>query len=106
MNDGQKRDKERVYKKEDELPDCVRYALMTWPSLPEMETPIVGRDLRKLDTRTQWEIEELARKMARLDGAGRDLKPTDKDYPLGDFNGVVEDWIGGANTKFFLLLGG
>jgi hypothetical protein len=26
--------KERVYKKDDELPDCLRYAAMTWPQLP------------------------------------------------------------------------
>jgi len=31
--DGQLR-KERVYKRNDELPDCIRYALMTWPVLP------------------------------------------------------------------------
>jgi hypothetical protein len=38
MPDGSKREKEKVYKKEDELPDCVRYALMTWPSLPKAGT--------------------------------------------------------------------
>lgn len=27
--------KERVYKKDDELPDCIRYALLSWPKLPE-----------------------------------------------------------------------
>ncbi len=32
--DEQKR-KERVFKLEDELPDCLRYALMTWPVLPK-----------------------------------------------------------------------
>jgi hypothetical protein len=32
--DGQIR-KEKVFKLDDELPDCVRYALMTWPILPK-----------------------------------------------------------------------
>lgn len=84
MSDGQKKT-ERVFKKEDELPDCVRYALMTWPSLPSRQAPITGRDLRGLDDRTKWEIRELARKMARLEGESRDLTPADKEYPLGDF---------------------
>lgn len=29
--------KEKVYKKEDELPDCLRYALMSWPILPKTQ---------------------------------------------------------------------
>ena len=31
--------KEKVYKKNDELPDCIRYALMTWPTLPKKPAP-------------------------------------------------------------------
>ena len=41
--------KERVFKKDDELPDCLRYALMTWPILPkpkEAETPM--RDISQM----------------------------------------------------------
>lgn len=36
--DQQKR-KEKVFKVEDELPDCLRYALMTWPDLPKEPVP-------------------------------------------------------------------
>ena len=41
--DGQQR-KEKVYKREDELPDALRYALMTWPLLPKAPEPLTGRD--------------------------------------------------------------
>lgn len=46
--DGTKR-LEKVYKKEDELPDALRYALMTWPILPKPQpegTPV--RDISNL----------------------------------------------------------
>lgn len=32
--DESKKLQEKVYKKDDELPDCIRYALMCWPQLP------------------------------------------------------------------------
>lgn len=101
MSDGSKRDHEKVFKKEDELPDAVRYALMTWPSLPSAPMPVVGRDLRHLDDRTRWEIEELARKMARLDGGGRDLTPASPDYPLGNFQEVSDDMAYGSGYDGF-----
>lgn len=91
MNDGSKRGQERVFKKEDELPDCVRYALMTWPSLPKPLAPITGRDLRRLDDRTRWEIEELSRRMAKLNGEERDLTPAAPDFPTGNMYEVTDD---------------
>lgn len=90
MQDGSKK-LEKVFKKEDELPDCVRYALMTWPSLPAALTPIVGRDLSQFDDRTRWEIETMARKMSKLNGDGTDLEPASKDYPIGNFYKDNED---------------
>ena len=43
--DGAKR-LEKVYKKDDELPDALRYALMTWPRLPVTKTdPNPPRDI-------------------------------------------------------------
>lgn len=35
--DDSKHAVEQVYKKEDELPDCIRYAVMTWPALPKVK---------------------------------------------------------------------
>jgi len=40
--------KERVFKKDDELPDCLRYALMTWPVLPSAKVAETKRDISKL----------------------------------------------------------
>lgn len=76
--DDQKR-KEKVFKVNDELPDCLRYALMTWPQLPKEVAPIdVVRDISKLPEETQGAIA----RMRRVD------KPQDKlkmDDVAGDF---------------------
>lgn len=57
MKDGQVRP-ERVYKKDDELPDCLRYALMTWPQLPKPVPDIdTRRDITKLSPEVQHIIE-------------------------------------------------
>ena len=60
--DGSVRPKEKVYKKDDELPDCVRYALMTWPLLPK--AVVAGekvRDLSKLPGEIRTSIERMRR---------------------------------------------
>lgn len=46
--DEQKRAKEKVFKKEDELPDCLRYAVMTWPQLPKAAPVSTERDLSQM----------------------------------------------------------
>jgi hypothetical protein len=75
--DGQVR-KEKVYKLEDELPDCLRYAVMTWPMLPTAPpastTPI--RDLSGLDP----EIRESIKRMRKLD-----REPVLESNTVGDF---------------------
>lgn len=56
--DGQTREREKVFKKDDELPDCLRYAVMTWPQLPKMQVDIsTARDLSKLPDETRTVIE-------------------------------------------------
>lgn len=76
--DDQKR-KERVFKLEDELPDCLRYALMTWPVLPKASPPIEekSRDLSAYSPEMRFSIERI-RKMEKEEK----LKPTDR---VGDF---------------------
>jgi hypothetical protein len=66
MKDGSKREKERVYKLEDELPDCIRYAVMTWPTLPRppIEPQNKPRDLSQLPGEMRATIE----KMRRVEG--------------------------------------
>lgn len=76
--DGSQR-KERVYKKEDELPDCLRYAVMTWPQLPKAAAPLEEkRDLSKLPEEMQAAIA----RMRRIDNP--DTKP---EGVVGDFWG-------------------
>jgi hypothetical protein len=60
--DGQVKVKERVYKKEDELPDCVRYAVMTWPELPKVAVASEQkRDISKLPDEMRMAIERMRR---------------------------------------------
>jgi hypothetical protein len=61
-NDGSLK-KEKVYKLDDELPDCVRYATMTWPVLPAMPPALVDgpRDLSAYSGELKASIERLRR---------------------------------------------
>ncbi len=86
--DGQKKLHEQVFKKNDELPDALRYAIMAWPALPAPTEESTLRDTRKLDPHTRWEIERM-REMSK--DKSRDLTPADKDYPSGDFYGNDQD---------------
>jgi len=76
--DGSQR-KEKVFKKEDELPDCIRYALMTWPVLPKLKVQTdLRRDLSKLSEDDRARIEHIR----RLDQPRTESKPGDE---IGDF---------------------
>jgi hypothetical protein len=78
QRDGQLR-KERVFKLEDELPDCVRYALMTWPISPKAPTPEANklRDISQLPEEMQGTI----KRMRRSEGRVKD----EKDSVVMDF---------------------
>lgn len=54
--DGQKSAKEKVFKKHDELPDALRYALMTWPILPKPPVKVDIRDISGLSEHDQATI--------------------------------------------------
>lgn len=57
--DGQAR-KERAFKKNDELPDALRYALMSWPHLPKpRKAELPKRDISKLSPDHQRIIERI-----------------------------------------------
>lgn len=88
--DGQKK-KEEVFKLNDELPDAVRYALMSFPSLPDT-TQILLTDGEKarwnaLDENSKRDIEKMRAYLKSLSTDARDLQPADKEYPIGDFFG-------------------
>jgi hypothetical protein len=95
MPSGEKKEREKVFKLKDELCDCVRYALMTWPVLPQMISDGgTGRDLSKLDARTRWELDKLRAFDNRAND--RDLTPANDEFPTGDFYRVVDDDYYGA----------
>jgi hypothetical protein len=76
--DGQLR-KEKVFKLQDELPDCIRYALMMWPQLPKMKTPdqMALRDLSHLPGEMRATIERMRRHEGR--------EPEQQVSVVGDF---------------------
>ena len=56
--------KQRVFKIDDELPDCIRYAVMTWPTLPvapPADGPTPLRDLSNLPGEMRASIERMRR---------------------------------------------
>lgn len=58
---------EKVHKLDDELPDCIRYALMTWPVLPKEVVPDTSqRDLSGLPPEMQASIARLRRVEGRV----------------------------------------
>lgn len=59
-NDNEeKRDDERTFRKDDELPNALRAAMLSWPELPEKEQTPTGRDLSMVSDKTRHEIEEI-----------------------------------------------
>lgn len=77
VRDEQKR-RERVFKLHDELPDCLRYAVMSWPDLPTRETSSTPRhrDISHLPPAMQATIQKL-RELER--------PPQEPDTIVGDF---------------------
>jgi hypothetical protein len=72
--------KERVYKKADELPDCIRYALMTWPQLPKPQAADTKRDITNLPL----DMQAVIQRMRKID---KDLSKPAPDDITGDFYG-------------------
>lgn len=57
---GQAR-RERVIKVNDDLPDALRYAVMTWPELPYPPEPSILRSLENMPVEQQWAMERAQR---------------------------------------------
>ena len=85
LKSGEKREKEKVYKKKDELPDAVRYMLMAWPVLPDADVISTERPLSDIPEESRRDVERLRRilKAQMLDAEG--LTPLDDGFPLGNF---------------------
>jgi hypothetical protein len=67
--DGEKT-KERPWKVGDDLPDALRYAVMTWPELPKAPKLRVGRDPRTIPEQSQWIVQRMQRIAAAERGEG------------------------------------
>jgi hypothetical protein len=52
--DGQARNKERVFKVDDEMPDVCRYTVMSWPEMPEPNKIVIGRDPATVPEQSRW----------------------------------------------------
>ena len=94
--DGQKKAREEVFKKKDELPDAVRYAIMAWPSLPEAKHPeMTEKQLLRwdqLDERTRMEIERVRDYNKASAQEASELEEGHPGFPLGDFFGATGTW--------------
>jgi terminase large subunit-like protein len=77
-SDGTKR-REKVYKREDELPDALRYALMTWPQLPKIEAAPTGRRIEDIPEPQRWVVD----RMRRIDKGDK----SEPETVTGDFWG-------------------
>lgn len=83
--DGQKKVNEDVFKLNDELPDCIRYGVMGYPTLPD-EKIAVMTDADKhrwntLDERSRVEIERMREFNMRQQN--NDLSTEEEGYPYG-----------------------
>jgi hypothetical protein len=69
---------EAAWKENDDLPDALRYALMTWPELPTRDVaPMAGtRDLSMFTPEELWAIE----RMAKINRRERGEEPEEDDF--------------------------
>lgn len=92
QTDGQKRDTEQVFKKEDEFPDAIRYGVMAWPELPKVAAvELSEREQRRwdaLDERSKLDIERI--REYNKQQISNDLQADEPGYPIGDMFGHVE----------------
>ena len=86
---------ERVIKTNDDLPDALRYLLMSWPETPYADTPIVIRALDAIPEEHRWAME----RAQRLDHPEVFESEAEEDLDLpglaaddGDANPVGEFW--------------
>lgn len=89
--DGQKKP-EQVFKKNDELPDAVRYALMVFPELPDPEkAPLSPRQQSRWDQLSddaKLDIERVRDFQKRQSKEGNDMTEDEPTYPVGEFWGT------------------
>lgn len=94
LTDGQKKDKEQVFKKADELPDGLRYGIMAWPELPKVVlNPLNEREQKRwdaLDDRSRLDIERVRAFNKAL--LSKDMEMSEDGYPIGGMYGSSTAW--------------
>lgn len=86
--DGQKK-KEQVFKQKDEYPDCIRYALMAWPELPEVVEPLPQREQDRWNSLDEISREQiLQQREYNKREEEKHLEEGSEQYPLGEFFGT------------------
>ncbi len=89
LPDGQKRDKEAVYRSNDELPEALGVAMLAWPELPKVASPGMSeREQRRwdaLDEGSRQDIERLREYEGQV--KSREVGEDDPAFPVGDFFG-------------------
>lgn len=73
--------REQVYKKNDELPDCLRYAVMSWPELPK--APPAAEELPRDISNLPQEMQATITRLRRVEVPKKEPEPT----VTGDFWG-------------------
>lgn len=96
LPDGQKRDKEAVFRSDDELPEALGVAMLAWPELPKLAEAGMSERERKrwesLDESSRQDIERQRAYASQI--AGKDLDENDPTFPVGDFfgSGGGKEW--------------
>lgn len=101
--DGSTKHRELVYKKGDDLPDALRYGLMTWPELPRTDPSQSDgrrRDLAGMPDDTRLELERM-RRIEDAEQRERDKTAPVADYSEHDAERYVVDGSGGAGFGDF-----
>lgn len=75
QKDGTTR-KEKVHKKDDDLMDGLRYAMMAWPTLPKPQAQSTERDISKLPEGMQHDIRRLRKMNEPKDEEGSQVADT------------------------------
>ena len=92
LPDGQKRDKESVFRADDELPEALGAAVLAWPELPKPAPSLMSERERKrwesLDERSRQDIERLRE---YEHASSRVVGEDEPGYPIGDFFGPRTD---------------
>jgi hypothetical protein len=100
--DGEAKNRETVIKEDDDLPDALRYAVMTWPELPEVNVqPSAGqRDYTLLDEKQRYDLERITRIARRERGEDvEDEYDSETSVLVGNGQAAIGDFWGAPSER-------